>query len=99
MSFSHAVLQAHNPTSRQQQSNISDILRNMRSQAGQAAPVRVVDGATASLPGVVDFFGAAQVPAPKAKKVTKDEPTSEGAIMQHDIDSLKKNLSLAKALK
>lgn len=36
----------------------------------------------------------APAPAPKAKKVTKDEPTSEGAIMQHDIDSLKKNLKV-----
>jgi len=36
----------------------------------------------------------APAPAPKAKKVNKDEPTSEGAIMQHDIDSLKKNLKV-----
>ena len=32
------------------------------------------------------------VTAPKVKKVTKAEPTSEASIMQHDIDSLKKNL-------
>jgi hypothetical protein len=32
--------------------------------------------------------------APKAKKVAKNEPTSEESIMQHDIDSLKKNLKV-----
>lgn len=36
----------------------------------------------------------APAPAPKVKKVTKDAPTSEEAIMQHDIDSLKKNLKV-----
>jgi len=49
-----------------------------------------------SLPSMatVPEAAAAPAPSPKAKKVTKDAPTSEEAIMQHDIDSLKKNLKV-----
>ena len=95
-SFSHAIRQAHNPSSRQQQSNVSDILRNMRSQAGQAAPVRVKDGATASLPGLVDFFGAAPapVPAPKVKK-PRPEPQEAKTLQQQMADLMDWMLKIA----
>jgi hypothetical protein len=48
-----------------------------------------------SLPTMAAPEVKAPAPAPKVKKVaTKDAPTSEEAIMQHDIDSLKKNLKV-----
>jgi hypothetical protein len=48
-----------------------------------------------SLPSMATAPDApAPVIAPKAKKAAKNEPTSEESIMQHDINSLKKNLKV-----